>query len=104
MSRKLQFAIFASLSIIAHAATAANPEAGKAAAAQCVGCHGAKGISATGAFPNLAGQKADYLATQLKAFRAKTRNAPVMNGMAAGLKDDDIDNLAAYFASLKGCE
>jgi cytochrome c553 len=85
-------------------AFAANPEAGKAASAQCAGCHGPKGISAVGTFPNLAGQKADYLAAQLKAFRAKTRVAAVMNGMAGGLKDEDIDNLAAYFASLKACE
>ena len=83
---------------------AGNPEAGKAASAVCAGCHGGKGISATGAFPNLAGQKADYLAAQLKAFREKTRPSPIMAPMAASLKDDDIANLAAYFASLKPCE
>ncbi len=89
---------------IFHLALAADPEAGKAKAQTCVGCHGDKGISASGAFPNLAGQKADYLAAQLKAFREKTRVAPVMNGMAGSLKDDDIANLSAYFASLKPCE
>jgi len=87
-----------------NAAYAANLEAGKAASAQCVGCHGPKGISMAGTFPNLAGQKVEYLTAQLKAFRGKTRVAPVMNGMAAALKDEDIDNLAAYFASLKACE
>ncbi|CAG1020375.1 cytochrome subunit of sulfide dehydrogenase [Methylococcales bacterium] len=81
-----------------------NPEAGKAASAVCAGCHGGKGISATGAFPNLAGQKADYLAAQLKAFRDKTRPSQIMAPMAASLKDDDIANLAAYFSSLKACE
>lgn len=85
-------------------ALAANPEAGKAAAGTCVGCHGPKGISAAGNFPNLAGQKADYLAAQLKAFRDKARPSPIMAPMAASLKDDDIANLAAYFASLKACE
>ena len=83
---------------------AGNPEAGKAASAVCAACHGGKGISATGAFPNLAGQKADYLAAQLKALRDKTRPSPIMGPMAASLKDDDIANLAAYFSSLKACE
>jgi cytochrome c553 len=97
------FTLLASL-LACDVAYAANPDAGKATSAQCVGCHGPKGISAAGTFPNLAGQKADYLAAQLKAFRAKTRVAAVMNGMAASLKDEDIDNLAAYFASLKACD
>ena len=87
-----------------NAFAAGNPEAGKGSSAVCAACHGPKGISATGAYPNLAGQKADYLAAQLKALRAKTRVAPLMNPMAAGLKDEDIDNLAAYYASLKACE
>ena len=86
------------------AAAAGNAEAGKAAAAVCAACHGPKGISAAGSFPNLAGQKADYLAAQLKAFRGKTRVNPVMGPMAANLKDEDIDNLSAYYASLKACE
>ncbi len=97
------FTLVASL-LMFNAAFAANLEAGKSASATCAGCHGPNGISASGAFPNLAGQKADYLTAQLKAFKAKTRVASIMNGMAAGLKDEDIDNLAAYFASLKACE
>lgn len=84
--------------------SAADIEAGKAASATCAGCHGPKGVSAAGTFPNLAGQKAEYLTAQLKAFREKTRVNSIMNGMAASLKDDAIDNLAAYFASLKPCE
>ncbi len=84
---------------------AGNSEAAKATATSiCSGCHGAKGISATGAFPSLAGQKEEYLATALKAYRDKTRNAPIMNNMVGSLKDDEIANLAAYFASLKPCE
>lgn len=86
------------------AEAAGNAEAGKAAAAVCASCHGPKGISSAGTFPNLAGQKEEYLTTALKAYRDKTRNAPIMNGMAASLKDEDITNLAAYFASLKPCE
>jgi cytochrome c553 len=88
----------------ANAAQAANVEAGKASSAACAACHGAKGISPSGTFPNLAGQKAEYLAAQLKSFRGKTRANPLMAPMAASLKDEDIDNLAAYYASLKACE
>jgi len=88
-----------------HAAWAANPEAAKTTATTiCAGCHGPKGISASGMFPNLAGQKKEYLAKQLKAFRDKTRTDPTMNSMAAGLKDEEIADLAAYFSSLKPCE
>jgi cytochrome c553 len=84
------------------AALAANAEAAKpTATGMCAACHGANGISAAGNFPNLAGQKEEYLATALKAYRDKTRNAPIMNNMAASLKDEDIANLAAYFSSLK---
>jgi len=70
----------------------------------CAGCHGARGVSAEGtSYPNLAGQKAAYLVKALKAYRDKTRRAPLMNGMAAGLSDEDIANLAAYYASLNPC-
>lgn len=88
----------------ANCAWAGNPEAGKAGSAVCAGCHGGKGISPAAMFPNLAGQKADYLAAQLKAFRDKTRPSSMMAGIAAGLKDEDIANLAAYYSSLKACE
>ncbi len=80
---------------------AADIAAGKAKAAVCAGCHGASGISVTGMWPNLAGQKAAYLSKQIKAFRDGTRKDPSMSPMAAGLTDADADNIAAYFASLK---
>jgi len=74
--------------------------AGKAKAAMCAGCHGAKGVSANALWPNLAGQKAAYLEKQLKAFRGGTRKDPTMSGMAKPLSDADIANLAAYFSGL----
>lgn len=85
----------------ATAVSAGDAAAGKAKAAVCAGCHGVNGVSAIPTYPNLAGQKAAYTAKQLKAFRDKTRVDPVMAGMAAALTDADIDNLAAYFESLK---
>ena len=97
------WAIFGSLA--ASGAVLADAEAGKATASGvCASCHGPKGISAADTFPNLAGQKKAYLVSALKAYRDKTRNNPVMSGMAASLTDQQIDDLAAYYASLKASE
>ena len=75
--------------------------AGKAKSATCAGCHGAAGISANPLWPNLAGQKEAYMVKQMKAFRDGKRSDPMMSPMAKPLSDADIDNLAAYFSSLK---
>lgn len=85
----------------ATAASAGDAAAGKAKAASCGGCHGANGISAVPTYPNLAGQKEAYLAKQMKAFKDGTRTDPTMNAMAKPLSDEDIANLAAYYAGLK---
>ena len=73
---------------------------GKAKSATCMACHGANGISAIPMYPNLAGQKEAYLAKQLKAFRDGTRQDAQMKAMVAALSDEDINNLAAYYAGL----
>lgn len=102
MSRKIlcAMAIFGLAAV--NGPALADAEAGKAqASGVCAGCHGANGISAADMFPNLAGQKKGYLVGALKAYREKTRNNPMMNGMAASLSDQQIDDLAAYFSSLK---
>jgi cytochrome c553 len=83
------------------ATAAGDAAAGKAKSAVCAGCHGANGISAAPIYPNLAGQKEAYLVAQLKAFRDGTRANAIMAPMAKPLSDADIDNLAAYYASLK---
>jgi cytochrome c553 len=84
-------------------AHAADIEAGKAkAAAVCAACHGASGVSVGDAIPHLAGQRAGYLAAQLKALKEGTRKNPIMNAMAAQLSADDMANVAAYYASLPG--
>jgi cytochrome c553 len=89
------------LTAAANAGAAGDVAAGKAKAASCAGCHGADGISAVPTYPNLAGQKEAYLVKQMKAFRDGTRTDPTMNAMAKPLSDADIDNLSAYYASLK---
>jgi cytochrome c553 len=62
----------------------------------CVGCHGANGKSASGAWPKLAAQHAAYVAKQLKNFKEGTRANAVMAGMAASLTEQDMNNIAAY--------
>jgi len=79
---------------------AGDPAAGKAKSATCAGCHGPEGISMNDLWPNLAGQKEGYLVAQLKAFKSGERTNPMMSPMAAPLSDEDIADLAAYFASL----
>ncbi len=81
---------------------AADITAGKAKAMVCAGCHGSDGVSKNPTFPSLAGQTSLYLDNQLKHFRDGSRENPTMNGLAKGLKDNEIENLAAYFASLPG--
>ena len=96
--------IFASATLLAASfstpALAGDIEAGKASAAICSSCHGAKGVSTMDMWPNLAGQKTVYLAKQMKSFRDGVRKDSVMNSVAIDLSDADIDNLAAYYNSL----
>ena len=86
------------------AAAAGDPEAGKAKAAVCASCHGADGKALIPTYPNLAGQNQEYLVIALKAYRSKERqggNSALMHAMAANLSDEDINNLAAYYAGLE---
>jgi cytochrome c553 len=71
----------------------------------CGTCHGPHGNSTQPKFPRIAGQNANYLATQLKAFRSQTRGDPdalgYMWGMAGQLDDTTIDALAKYYSGQK---
>lgn len=64
----------------------------------CQGCHGSDGVATLPGAPNLAGQKADYLAAQLRAFRAGSRKNELMNAIASQLDDGQIAALAAYWS------
>ncbi|WP_438865619.1 c-type cytochrome [Neptunicella sp.] len=74
--------------------------AGKSKSTSCAACHGVKGVSMIPMYPNLAGQKEQYLKKQLKDLRDGVRKDPVMSAMAKPLSDTDIEDLAAYFSSL----
>ena len=86
-------------------ANAADAAKGQQIAAQvCAACHNPDGNSALAANPKLAGQHADYLYKQLKNFKADggkpaERINPIMGGMVAGLSDQDMKNVAAWYAS-----
>lgn len=99
--KKLIVSAVAVIAAMSANVNAADVAAGKAKAAMCAACHGANGISAIPMYPNLAGQKAQYTVKQLKAFKSGTRKDPVMAPMAMALSDKDMENLAAYYASLK---
>ena len=82
-------------------AQAADAGAGRQKAAACAVCHGPLGIAVAPDAPNLAGQPAMYLSEQLRAYRSGKRVHEVMSLMARPLGDADIDDIAAWFASLK---
>ena len=75
--------------------------AGQEKAGMCFGCHGAEGNSKNPNFPSLAGQKPAYLVNQLRAFREGTRQNGMMQNMAANLTNQEIINLAAFFATVE---
>ena len=85
----------------AQTAAAGSATAGQALAAACAGCHGAQGVSGNPATPSLAGQDAQYLAAALHGYQNGSRGDATMKGLAAGLDDAAITNLAAYYASLQ---
>ena len=93
-------ALALSLALVS-AAQARDPVAGRAKAAACAVCHGPQGLSVAPDAPHLAGQPALYVSAQLRAYRSGARKHEVMGVMAKPLSDTDIDDLAAWFASLQ---
>ena len=81
------------------ATAAGNKEAGQAKSATCMACHGMDGNSANPEWPSLAGQHASYITKQLKHFKANERSNPLMSPMAMMLGDQDVEDLAVYYAS-----
>lgn len=76
-----------------------DPARGKTRATPCFACHGAGGHSTIPANPNLAGQHAKYLMRALMSYKNGGRKNPVMASMAAALSEQDIADIAAYFAA-----
>jgi len=78
-----------------------DPQAGESKAQSCAACHGANGNSNNPQWPNLAGQHADYLYSQLTFYKSGARQNAIMQGQAAGLSEQDMADLAAYYATLE---
>ena len=91
----------------AHAAEG-NADAAKGKIAMCVGCHGIPGYHT--AFPDvyrvpkLGGQHPAYIVKALNAYKNGSRNHPSMNAVAAGLTDQDMSDIAAYYGAKQGGE
>jgi cytochrome c553 len=100
---KFVLAFCFSLAMVFNTAARADAATGQStyAAKGCIGCHGAGGISVVATYPSLKGKDAEFISKNLTDFRSGARKNPIMNAMAAGLKDADIVNLAAYIDSLK---
>ena len=103
MDMKLKYVLVAS-SLFAAAAVAeplveGSAEAGQARSVTCAACHGPDGNSANPAWPSLAGQNAPYILKQLQAYKAGSRSDPLMTAQAMSLNEQDMANLAVYYAS-----
>jgi cytochrome c553 len=110
--KNLRFWAAVAVALVAPAALAQGVVKGDLAKAQpivtqvCVACHAVDGNSAIPANPNLAGQHPEYTYKQLRNFKSQggkpaERSNGVMAGMVANLSDDDMKNLAVYFAAQK---
>jgi len=104
--KKLCLLLCLSLGMSVSAVAEGDAEAGKAKSAVCAACHGLDGNSMININPKIAGQHEKYLVKQLMEFKLASqtggeegRNNAVMNGMAAPLSEQDMQDLAAYFAS-----
>ena len=103
-ARITKWIIVAAATLTAVASYAAgNVEAGAAQAATCAACHGQDGATAIDpSYPNLAGQSAKYLNRQLQMFQSGERDVPLMTAQLIGKSAQDLEDLAAYYASLPG--
>lgn len=91
--------VLGTLAFASNVAATGDAAAGQKRAAACAACHGPDGNSASGQFPKLAGQNADYIVRELERFKSGERKNPIMAGMAAGLSEQDMQNVAAWFSS-----
>jgi cytochrome c553 len=96
----------AMMALVATAYAAGNASAGKQKTVMCQGCHGIPGYKT--AFPSvynvpkLGGQHAGYIVKALQGYKAGERSHPTMRAIAAGLSDQDMADLAAYYSADSG--
>lgn len=99
MKHLLQLAVGLSLLVSLPVLAMGDADAGKGKAAICAACHGMDGNSVVPNWPKLAGQHSAYLERQVILIKNGSRQVPEMVGIVAGLSDQDIADISAYFAS-----
>lgn len=99
--KNLVIGMLLSVGLVGTAQAAGDATAGQAKTAVCAGCHMADGNSVTPNFPKLAGQGERYLLKQLNEIKSGARVIPEMTGLLTNLSDQDLADIAAYFASKK---
>jgi cytochrome c553 len=89
------------LSVLAQAQIAGNAEAAKGKISMCIGCHGIEdyrtAFPEVYSVPKIAGQQPEYIVKALQEYRAGDRSHPTMRGIARGLSDQDMADVAAYY-------
>jgi cytochrome c553 len=93
--------VLCSLGASAGALADGSAEKGESKSTACIACHGPAGNSVNPEWPSLAGQGQAYIHKQLQAFKGGARKNPLMTPMAMGLSEEDMADLAAYFAGQK---
>lgn len=100
--KQVKLAVLVFSAFLANAAMAVgDAAAGEGKSAVCAACHGADGNSPAGDFPSLAGQNAEYLFKQMKDYQTGARKDAVMTINVRGLEEQDLQDLAAFYASKK---
>jgi cytochrome c553 len=94
-------AVLAAALLIAAPALAADARAGRAKAIGCQACHGMDGLSKHPEAPHLAGQIENYLVKAMRDYRSGERKNEMMTIVAKDLTDDEIANLAAFYAAIQ---
>jgi cytochrome c553 len=92
--------VAAAIAITSMSAMAGDPNPANIAKTVCAGCHGPEGVSTNPLWPNLAGQKDQYLIKALKDYRSGSRQDPVMAPLAQGLDDKTIEEVSAFYSNM----
>lgn len=107
MNRRIALGVAAAAAVFTAAGTAAaaegDPMAGRGKTSMCIGCHGIGGYKTAFpevySVPKIGGQHAAYIVKALQAYKSGERAHPSMRAVAAGLSDQDMADLAAYYSS-----
>ena len=100
MNYRSQLAASLALATLSFCATAADPLQVRSLAASCANCHGTKGVAQKG-IESLAGRPKDELLKLMLDFKSGKKPATLMHQLSKGYTDEELDQLAAYFAALK---